>query len=355
MTTLHIAGRPIGAGAPPYFIADIGANHDGDFQRALTLIDQAAEAGADAVKFQNFTASSIVSRRGFDELGGQLAHQAAWDKPVYEVYEDASLPIDWTAALAERASAAGVHYFTSPYDLDAIAAVEPYVPAFKVGSGDITWPAVIERMGRSGKPVLLAAGASTQRDVDRALNVVRGVSDQVVLMQCNTNYTGSNENFGYLNLGVLRDWSVRYPGIVLGLSDHTPGHISVVAALALGATVFEKHFTDDPSRPGPDHRFAMTPQTWRAMVEAATLAAASIGDGVKRIEANERDASVVQRRALRFAADFPAGHVVSAHDLFPTRPCPPEGLEPYREAEVVGRQLLAPVQADALVTLKNLA
>ncbi len=350
MSHIAIGNRRIGPGEPLYFVADIGANHDGSLERAYRLIDLAAEAGAHAVKFQNFIAPRIVSRRGFEELGGQIAHQSAWPKPVFEVYEDASLPEDWTPLLAERCRDAGVDYFTSPYDLATVDAVEPHVPAFKIGSGDITWLEIVRHIGSKGKPVLLATGASDEVDVDRAMAALRERTDQIVLMQCNTNYTADAENFRFVNLSVLGQWRRRHPDAVLGLSDHTPGHLTVCAAVALGARVFEKHFTDDNSREGPDHAFAMTPRTWREMVDAANATDAALGDGVKRVEPNERDASVVQRRALRFAHDLPAGHRVGHDDLLATRPCPPEGIPPHRLEEVVGRDLATAVSADTLVT-----
>jgi sialic acid synthase SpsE len=136
---------------------------------------------------------------------------------------------------------------------------------------------------------------------------------------------------------------------VLGLSDHTAGHLTVCGAVALGARVFEKHFTDDNSRVGPDHAFAMTPATWREMVDAARATDDALGDGVKRVEPNECDSAVVQRRALRYTRDLPAGHRVGPEDVFPTRPCPPEGLPPHRLEEVLGRTLSRDVGADTLV------
>lgn len=355
MTHIAIGSRRIGPGEPLYFVADVGANHDGSLDRAFRLIELAAEAGADAVKFQNFIAPRIVSRRGFADLGEQVAHQAAWRKSVYETYEDASLPEDWTPLLAERCRERGVDYFTSPYDLATVDAVEPYVPAFKIGSGDITWLEIVRHVARKGKPVLIAAGASSELDVDRALAVLRADAEQVVLMQCNTNYTADPENLHHVNLGVLTRWAVRHPDVVLGLSDHTPGDTTVCAAVALGARVFEKHFTDDNRREGPDHAFAMTPATWREMVARARDTAAAIGDGVKRVEPNELDAAIVQRRALRFARDLPAGHRLGPDDVLATRPCPPGALEPYRIDDVLGRDLRAAAVADTLVTLEGLA
>jgi len=228
------------------------------------------------------------------------------------------------------------------------------VPAFKIGSGDITWLEIVRHIGGKGKPVLIAAGASDQLDVDRALAALRERTDEIVLMQCNTNYTADPANLHHVNLAVLSDWAVRYPDVVLGLSDHTAGHVTVCGAVALGARVFEKHFTDDNDRPGPDHAFAMTPASWREMVDRARETDAALGDGIKRVEANELEAAVVQRRALRFARDLPAGHRLGPDDVIPTRPCPPDGLPPYRIGDVLGRDLDADAAADTLVRLEAL-
>ena len=155
---IRIADRPIGDDHPTYFIADISANHDGELERARLLIRLAKEAGADAAKFQNFRAPEIVSDYGFRALGGQVSHQATWAKPVFEVYQDASIPFEWTPLLKEECDRVGIHYFSSPYDFDAIDMLEPYVPAYKVGSGDITWLEALERMAEKGKPVILRQG-----------------------------------------------------------------------------------------------------------------------------------------------------------------------------------------------------
>jgi sialic acid synthase SpsE len=349
MTHITIGSRMIGPGEPLYFIADVGANHDGEIERAYRLIELAHEAGADAVKFQHFTAPTIVSRRGFDELGAGMAHQAKWEKPVFDTYADASLPQDWTPLLAHHARTVGIDFMTSPYDHESVEAVEPHVVALKIGSGDITWIEIVRDIARRGKPVLLATGASEEEDVDRALVALREHTDQIVLMQCNTNYTADPANIRHVNLAVLSRWAARHPDVVLGLSDHTAGHLTVCGAVALGARVFEKHFTDDNSRVGPDHAFAMTPATWREMVDAARATDDALGDGVKRVEPNECDSAVVQRRALRYTRDLPAGHRVGPEDVFPTRPCPPEGLPPHRLEEVLGRTLSRDVGADTLV------
>ena len=338
-TELKIGSRDIGLDRPSYFIADIAANHDGDLERAKHLIWLAKEAGVDAVKFQHFAAEKIVSDRGFRELGGQIAHQAKWDKSVFEVYQQYSIDRRWDHILAGTARDAGIDWMTTPYDKEATDSVFGLVPAYKIGSGDITWHESIAHIAGKGKPVLLATGASELADVERAVDIVLRHNRQICLLQCNTNYTGDLENFRHVNLRVLQSYAIYWPGMVLGLSDHTPGHATVLGAIALGARVIEKHFTDDTSRAGPDHAFSMTPKTWREMVDRSREVEHALGDGIKRIEENERESAVVQRRCLRLAADLDAGTVLTEDHLEALRPAPPGAISPAALDRIVGRRL----------------
>ena len=336
MPTVRIADREVGEDNPTYFIADIAANHDGDLERAKALIHLCAEAGADAAKFQHFRAPQIVSARGFADLGGQLSHQAAWSKPVVEVYEDASVSWDWTEELRAECDRAGIHFFSAPYDFGAVDMLDPHVPAFKIGSGDITWTEMLAHIARKGKPVLLATGASSMEDVQRAVATILGENPELVLMQCNTNYTGSVENFRHINLRVLSSYGVMYPDLVLGLSDHTPGLATVLGAVTMGARAVEKHFTDDTTRPGPDHGFSMTPATWREMVDRTRELELALGSAVKDVAGNETDTVVVQRRCLRAARRLPAGTVLTRELIDVLRPAPPDAVFPFELDRVMG-------------------
>ena len=352
---MRIGDRPVGPDAPTYFIADIAANHDGDLSRAVDLITLAKEAGADCAKFQHFRAAHIVSDVGFRSLGDQLDHQSSWRKSVFEVYNEASLPWEWTATLAEHAQAVGIEFMSAPYDLEAVDHLNPYVRAFKVGSGDINWIEELELIASKGKPVILATGAATLDDVQRAMNVLRAAAVPIVLMQCNTNYTGSNDNIAHANLLVLRQYAELFPDAVLGLSDHTPGHLTVVGAVALGARVIEKHFTDDTSREGPDHGFSMDPETWSAMVTATRELERALGNGTKDLEANETATIIVQRRCVRVARDLAAGHVLSREDVEVLRPAPPDGIPAHDIGNVIGRQLNIPRTAGEQLRWSDLA
>lgn len=332
-----------------YFIADLGANHDGDLARALDLIKMAADSGADGAKFQHFRADYIVSDKGFKEMGEQQSHQSTWNKTVYEVYKDASLPWTWTEKLADAAQRAGIEFLTSPYDLEAIDFVNPFVPAFKIGSGDITWLEAIQRMAAKGKPVLLATGASTILDVRQAVEVIREHSVPFAVMQCNTNYTGHSSNLGHLNLRVLKTFAREFPDGTLGLSDHSHGDVAVLGAVALGARLIEKHFTDDTSRTGPDHHFSMTPTAWRQMVDRTRDLEAALGEEVKSIAENEKETVVIQRRALRFTRQMTSGETISRKDLTALRPATPGGFPPSSIDEVVGRRTTRDVDFHEIV------
>jgi sialic acid synthase SpsE len=352
MNKIKISNVTIGDGQPLYFIADIGANHDGSLERAYRLIVLAKEAGADAAKFQNFKAKKIVSKEGFENLGGQLSHQAKWKKSVFEIYEDASVSDDWSALLKAKCDEVGINYFTSAYDFDSVDHAFSFVDMYKIGSGDITWLEILEYTARKGKPLVIATGAANMDDVVRAMNVLESYTNDIVLMQCNTNYTVDADKYKYVNLNVLKGFKTRFPNVVLGLSDHTFGHATVLGAVALGATVFEKHFTDDNDREGPDHKFAMNPTTWREMVDNANQLYAAMGDGVKRIEANEQNSIIVQQRCLRATRDLKAGETITKSDLEALRPIPVDGLQPYRIEELVGKTLTKDLPKGNHITLK---
>ena len=337
---LRIGNKSIGDAYPTYFIADIAANHDGNLERAKDLIYLAAEAGADAAKFQHFKADTIVSDPGFKALGGQQSHQAKWKKSVVEVYRDASVPELWTRTLKETCDKAGVCFFTSPYDIALVDHIDPYVPAFKIGSGEITWLEIIEHIAAKQKPYMIASGASSMDDVDRAVQAALAINPRLALMQCNTNYTAQLENFKYIQLNVLKSYRAMYPDMVLGLSDHTPGWATVLGAVALGARMIEKHFTDDTAREGPDHGFSMNPRAWRAMVDASRELELAMGNGIKRVEPNEIQTAVLQRRAVRLALDLAAGSVLAREQLNVLRPCPADAISPAHLDHIQGKKLM---------------
>ena len=354
MNKFFIEDRPISNEDKVYFIADIAANHDGDIERAKDLIYSCAEAGADAAKFQHFTAETIVSDKGFKDLGKQLSHQSKWEKTVFEVYQDASLNNDWNPILRETCDKAGINFFTSPYSHELVDKVDQFVSAYKIGSGDITWIDLISYISKKNKPVIIATGASTMKDVDLAMKTILKHNKNVVLMQCNTNYTASIENFNYINLNVLKTYKKEYPEVILGLSDHTPGHSTVLGSVALGAKVIEKHYTDNNNRIGPDHKFSMNPISWREMVDRTRELELALGIDTKIIEDNEIDTSILQRRCIRARRNIEKDTLITIDDIDVLRPCPKNGLPPYESSNIIGRVLKKDLTKGDLILWKDL-
>jgi N-acetylneuraminate synthase len=249
----------------------------------------------------------------------------------------------WTETLAQTCKEAGIAFFTSPYDLELVDYIDPFVPAFKIGSGDITWLEMVEHIASKNKPFILATGASSMDEVQRAVDAALRINSQFALLQCNTNYTADLENFKHIQLNVLKSYRAMYPDMVLGLSDHTLGHATVLGAVALGGRLIEKHFTDNVEREGPDHKFSMNPKAWRDMVDATRELENALGTGVKRVENNEIDTAVVQRRSLRLMEELPIGATILRRNLSVLRPCPAGAISPDNLSLVVGKKLVRAV------------
>lgn len=336
-----------------YFIADIASNHDGELSRAIDLIHLAAEAGASAAKFQNFFAKSLISDHTFKALSDIRSHQSNWKKSVYEMYDAASVDLEWTQKLADACEDAGVHYFTSPYDLSILSKLAPFVVAWKIGSGDITWHQALQVYARSPLPIFIATGASSEAEVKAGMKIFAG-KENICLMQCNTNYTGSRDNFKHIELNVLRRYKELFPGCVLGLSDHTLGHTTVLGAVALGARVIEKHFTDDVSRDGADHGFSMTSQTWSEMVERTRDLEAALGTGKKQVMPNELSTVVLQRRSLHASRYLEKGMRISEDDCIALRPCPVGSFKPFELDEILGSKLKRSIAQGECITINDI-
>lgn len=387
MTEFTIQGKKIGPDHPVYFIADIASNHGGELSLAKELIHACAESGVDAVKMQNFTAESLVSDYGFRNLNVET-HQSSWKQSVFDSYDAASIPLSWTEELKQLCDSLSLAYFTSPYSVELVDAVAPHVSAFKIGSGDITWFEVMKGMLKYDLPILLATGASEMSEVEAAMEVLSRASSHIMLMQCNTEYTANlneseesrNHRFGHINLKVLQTYANKWPGIPLGLSDHTHGPMTVLGAVGLyGCCAVEKHFSLDNTQKGQDHSFSMTPESWAAMASLTSQLKAdldrqkpqslderfdivkqyiddpegldlAIGDGIKKVEANEKQTRIVQRRAIRATRPIAKGETLTRADLVSLRPCPPNGISPSEIDCLSGRTLTKSVKAGEHLT-----
>jgi N-acetylneuraminate synthase len=244
---------------------------------------------------------------------------------------------------------------TSPYDLDYVDMVNEFICAYKIGSGDITWHEIIEKIAKKNKPTIIATGASNFSEVKKAVNKILNKNNKLILMQCNTNYNPNFENYNFINLNVLKTYQKEFKDkVILGLSDHTFGSQTVLGAVAMGAKVVEKHFTDNNLREGPDHKFSMNPITWKQMVNDTRILEKSLGNGKKYIEKNEIDSSVVQRRSVRTKFNLLKGIKIEKRMLEFLRPCPKNAIDPYNYQKLINKKLIKNIKKGDIITWKDI-
>jgi pseudaminic acid synthase len=331
VTTVRIGDRAVGDGAPVYVIAEAGSNHDRDLGQAKRLIDVAAEAGADAVKFQTFRSDAIVAEvpTRAKYLDGILPD----GESMSELFRKLELPREWHAGLKTHAEGAGLDFLSTPFDLEAVELLDSLgVVAYKIASYELWHLPLLREVARRGKPMICSTGMANLRDVQEAVDTVRDAgNDQLILLHCVVNYPPP---FNQLNLRAIDTLRAAFD-VPVGYSDHTPGWTAPVVATALGAAVIEKHFTLSRDLPGPDHRFALEPDELRSMVQAIRDAEASLGSGVKRMAEAEADLYVTARRSLFAARPIEAGEVLGEDAVAVLRPG--TGLEVRELPAVLGR------------------
>jgi pseudaminic acid synthase len=331
MEPVMIGGRPVGAGAPCYVIAEAGSNHDRNLDQAKRLIDVAAEAGADAVKFQTFSAERIVAdtKTRAKYLDGILPP----GKTMSELFRELELPREWHAALFDHATAAGLDFLSTPFDFEAVDLLDGLgVKAFKVATYELWHLPLIREIAGRGKPIICSTGMANLADVQAAVDTVAATgNEQLILLHCVVNYPPP---FADLNLRAIETMRTAF-GVPVGYSDHSPGITAPIVATALGAAVVEKHFTVSRDLPGPDHRFALEPSELKAMVQGIRDAQAALGTGIKRMAPAEADLYVTARRSLFAARDIEAGEVLRRDDIAVLRPG--TGIEVRDLDKIIGR------------------
>lgn len=334
LRSIKIGTRTVGLDHPTFFIADIGANFDGDLEKAKRLAIAAKEAGADVVKFQSFLADRIVSGPSFATMKLQGVH-GSWNKPIHDVFKEAEFPRVWHKKLFDYCNKIGVLFSSSPYDFESVDLLDRLgVDFFKIGSGEITWHEMLEYIARKNKPIILATGDSTLAEVDEAVRAIENTgNNKLIMLQCITNYPSKIES---ANLNVLKTYEVAF-GTIVGYSDHSPGDLVPLTAVALGGRVIEKHFTLNKGDAGPDHPHSMEPHEFKAMVERVRLLEKALGSGRKEMVAEESETVIVQRRSLHVARDLKAGERLRAKDIIELRPA--IGIRPNDKPLVIGRTL----------------
>jgi pseudaminic acid synthase len=329
-TPIAIAGRLIGPDQPPYVIAEMSGNHNGDIARALALIDAAKAAGADAVKLQTYTADTIT----IDHDGpGFVIEGGLWHgRRLYELYKEAHTPWAWHEQLFAHAKQIGIACFSSPFDPTAVAFLQGLdAPAYKVASFEIVDTPLVAAMARTGKPLIISTGLATPDDIAEAVAAARDAGGrEIVLLHCTSGYPTPPSQ---MHLRTMMDLGDRH-GALVGLSDHTMGTAVSVAAVALGACVIEKHFTLARADGGPDAAFSLEPDELARLVADCRAAWEALGQ-VHYEDVAAEAASRDHRRSLYAVADIKAGEPLSDQNIRSIRPG--HGLPPKHWRDLLGR------------------
>ena len=330
--TIAIGGRRIGPGEPAYVIAEMSGNHNRSFEQAVRILRAAKDAGADAVKLQTYTADTITMDS--DRPCFRVAEGTLWSgQTLYKLYQEAHTPWEWQPKLKRIADELGIHCFSSPFDPTAVDFLEAMdVPAYKVASFEVVDLPLIEKMARTGKPIILSTGMATLGEIDEAVRAARRAgATQIALLKCTSAYPASPEE---INLRTIPHMAEAF-GVPAGLSDHSMGIAVPVAAVALGACIIEKHLTIARSEGGPDSAFSLEPHEFKAMVDEIRVAERALGQ--VRYEVTPREAPGRDyRRSLFVVCDVRRGEPFTAENVRSIRPA--GGLPPKELNNVLGRR-----------------
>lgn len=340
--TISIAGRKIGRAQTPYIIAELSANHNGRFDTALKIIEQAQAAGADAVKLQTYTADTITLDCSSEEF---QIHGGLWDgKTLYQLYQEAHMPWEWHKPLFEYAHNLGITIFSSPFDNTAVDLLEDLnAPAYKIASFEAVDLPLIKYVAGTGKPMIISTGMADLDEIQEAIEAARaGGCKDLAILHCVSGYPAPAEDY---NLRTIPDMIQRF-GLVTGLSDHTLDNTTAITSVGLGASIIEKHFTLDRTGGGPDDSFSLEPKELEALCRDSMTAWEALGR-VDYGRKSSEQGNVQFRRSLYFVKDMRAGDQVTADSVRSVRPgfgMPPKFLE-----SIMGIKLVKDVKANSPV------
>lgn len=331
---LRIQNRLIGSGQPALIVAELSGNHLGSLERARSIIDAAADAGADAVKLQTYTADTLTipCDKPWFRAGTE---GSIWDGMTeYELYRSAETPFEWMAPLFEHTASRGLICFSSPFDPTAVALLQSLdAPAYKIASYEITDIPLIRLCARTGRPVILATGIARPSDIRLAVDAIRAEgNDQIILLKCTSAYPTP---YSAVNLRMMPGLGAEYD-CLFGLSDHTPGWTVPVMAATLGACMIEKHLTLRRADGGPDGSFSLEPEEFASLVQEVRHAEAALGNAEYRLTPAQEHERAVGARSLFITADIPAGNPLTQDNIRSIRPG--QGLPPVRYEEILGKK-----------------
>ncbi|MEP7152367.1 MAG: N-acetylneuraminate synthase family protein [Nitrospira sp.] len=307
MIRIKMGERWIGEGEPAYIIAEVGSNHNGSFEQALRLIDAAAEAGADAVKFQHFKAAKL-----YPTSAGESDYLHT-PRSIYDIIHDMETPDEWLPRLADHCRRRDVMFLSSPFDEASADLLDPYVPAFKIASYEMTHAPLLRHIARKHKPMIVSTGTASMGEVLRAIEGIRAEgNDDIVVLQCTAKYPTPFDAVNARAIVALRDAT----GLPVGLSDHSRDPIvAPILAVALGACVIEKHVTLSNWLPGPDHAFAVEPDEFKQLVQRVREAERALGHGRKEPLPEEQELRSFARRSIFATCDIQRGERLSCENI----------------------------------------
>lgn len=343
---ISIAGRQIGQDFAPYIIAELSANHNGKLETALKIIEEAAKAGADAVKLQTYRPDTITLDSDADEfkIKGGL-----WDgRTLYELYEEAHMPWEWHKPLFEHARKIGIPIFSSPFDNTAVDLLEDLnAPAYKIASFEAVDLPLIRYVAATGKPMIISTGMADAEEIQEAITAAReGGCKELAILHCVSGYPAPAEDY---NLRTIPDMIKRF-GLVTGLSDHTLDNTTAIASVVLGASIIEKHFTLDRNGGGPDDSFSLEPADLAALCRDSKTAWRALGQ-VDYGRKSSEQGNAQFRRSLYFVKDMKAGDVITADCIRSVRPG--FGVAPKFMEQMVGRKVKADILANSKVSFDS--
>lgn len=346
MSKIEIAGRSIGAAYSPYVIAELSANHNGKFETALRIIEEAKKAGADAVKLQTYKPDTITLDGDSEDF---KIHGGLWDgRTLYELYEEAHMPWDWHKPLFEHARKLDITIFSSPFDTTAVDLLEDLnAPAYKIASFEAVDLPLIKYAAGTGKPMIISTGMADAEEIREAIDAARaGGCKELAVLHCVSGYPAPAQDY---NLRTIPDMIERF-GLVTGLSDHTLDNTTAITSVALGASIIEKHFTLDRSGGGPDDSFSLEPAELAALCLGAKTAWQALGK-VDYGRKSSEQGNVQFRRSLYFVKDMKAGEVITADSVRSVRPG--FGLAPKHWDDVIGKTVKVDVSRNSPVKAES--
>jgi N-acetylneuraminate synthase len=346
---VKIGNRVVGNGHPPLIVAEMSANHNQSLDRALEIVDAAAEAGADALKIQTYTADTITLDIDEDEFFISDPNSLWKGKSLYKLYQEAYTPWEWHEHIFERCRHHGIIGFSSPFDKTAVDYLENLdVPCYKIASFELVDLPLIKYVAATGKPMILSTGMANTEEIHEAIDTARlGGCKEIAVLHCVSGYPAPAEDY---NLRVIPDMIERY-GLVTGLSDHTLGNITAITSIAMGASIIEKHFTLDKNNGGPDDSFSLEPEELENLCKDSKTAWESLGQISYERKKSERK-NAVFRRSLYVVRNIKAGEIITKENVRSIRPG--FGIAPKFFEQVMGRVALHDIGRGKPLSMEDL-